>query len=221
MTLHFNSVLTHTHLTSTLYFHLEIDVQCLKHTIFSTERTDIVLVMFILTIFHLCLIFAQSVKRKDFANMTRLVDLTLSRNTISYITPHAFADLENLRALHLNRYELKIISYNMKSYLYIFSEVLFLFNLPSNRLTRIGNDTFSGMSKLHHLILNNNQLVMIHQGAFNDLLALEELDLSYNNLDSIPWEAIQVRTSLTCNTILKLVWLEGIGKKKSIPRQRP
>lgn len=49
------------------------------------------------------------------------------------------------------------------------------------------------MSKLHHLILNNNQLVMIHQEAFNDLLALEELDLSYNNLDSIPWEAIQVR----------------------------
>lgn len=53
------------------------------------------------------------------------------------------------------------------------------------------------MSKLHHLILNNNQLVLIHQGAFNDLLALEELDLSYNNLDSIPWEAIQVRTLLT------------------------
>ncbi|XP_073340086.1 leucine-rich repeat and fibronectin type-III domain-containing protein 5 [Pagrus major] len=112
--------------------------------------------------------FVTSVKRKDFANMTRLVDLTLSRNTISFITPHAFADLENLRALHLN----------------------------SNRLTRIGNDTFSGMSKLHHLILNNNQLVLIHQGAFNDLLALEELDLSYNNLDSIPWEAIQRMTSL-------------------------
>ncbi|KAJ0008804.1 hypothetical protein NQD34_016219 [Periophthalmus magnuspinnatus] len=112
--------------------------------------------------------FITSVKRKDFANMTRLVDLTLSRNTISYITPYAFADLENLRALHLN----------------------------SNRLTRIGNDTFSGMSKLHHLILNNNQLVLIHQGAFNDLLALEELDLSYNNLDSIPWEAIQRMISL-------------------------
>lgn len=46
-----------------------------------------------------------SVKRKDFANMTRLVDLTLSRNTISFITPYAFADLDNLRALHLNRYE--------------------------------------------------------------------------------------------------------------------
>ncbi|XP_033991233.1 LOW QUALITY PROTEIN: leucine-rich repeat and fibronectin type-III domain-containing protein 5 [Trematomus bernacchii] len=112
--------------------------------------------------------FITTVKRKDFANMTRLVDLTLSRNTISFITSHAFADMENLRALHLN----------------------------SNRLTRIANDTFNGMSKLHHLILNNNQLVVIHQEAFNDLLALEELDLSYNNLDSIPWEAIQRMISL-------------------------
>ncbi|XP_010876991.1 leucine-rich repeat and fibronectin type-III domain-containing protein 5 [Esox lucius] len=112
--------------------------------------------------------FVTSIKRKDFANMTRLQDLTLSRNTISFITPHAFADLENLRALHVN----------------------------SNRLTRIANETFSGMSKLHHLILNNNQLTLIHLGAFNDLLALEELDLSYNNLESIPWEAIQRMTSL-------------------------
>ncbi|MBN3313180.1 LRFN5 protein, partial [Atractosteus spatula] len=112
--------------------------------------------------------FVTSIKRKDFANMTKLVDLTLSRNTISYITPHAFADLENLRALHLN----------------------------SNRLTRISNDTFSGMSKLHHLILNNNQLTVIFLGAFNDLLALEELDLSYNNLETIPWEAIQKMISL-------------------------
>lgn len=112
--------------------------------------------------------FVTSIKRKDLANMTKLVDLTLSRNTISYITPHAFADLENLRALHLDH----------------------------NRLTRIANDTFSGMSKLHHLILNNNQLTLIHMGAFNDLLALEELDLSYNNLETIPWEAIQKMISL-------------------------
>ncbi|CAB1458693.1 unnamed protein product [Pleuronectes platessa] len=112
--------------------------------------------------------FVTSIKRKDFANMTRLVDLTLSRNTIGTIAPHAFKDLENLRALHLD----------------------------SNRLARITNDTFSGMSKLHHLILNNNQLTHIHIGAFNDLTALEELDLSYNNLESAPWVAIQRMPSL-------------------------
>ncbi|XP_028295533.1 leucine-rich repeat and fibronectin type-III domain-containing protein 5 [Gouania willdenowi] len=107
--------------------------------------------------------FVTTVKRKDFANMTKLVDLTLSRNTIGSIAPHAFKDLENLRALHLD----------------------------SNRLAHITNDTFSGMSKLHHLILNNNQLTHIQIGAFNDLTALEELDLSYNNLESAPWVAIQ------------------------------
>ncbi|KAK7907234.1 hypothetical protein WMY93_015846 [Mugilogobius chulae] len=112
--------------------------------------------------------FVTNVKRKDFANMTKLVDLTLSRNTIGTIAPHAFKDLENLRALHLD----------------------------SNRLTRITNDTFSGMSKLHHLILNNNQLTHIQIGAFNDLTALEELDLSYNNLESVPWVAIQRMSSL-------------------------
>ncbi|XP_005805679.1 leucine-rich repeat and fibronectin type-III domain-containing protein 5-like [Xiphophorus maculatus] len=112
--------------------------------------------------------FVTSIKRKDFANMTKLVDLTLSRNTIGSIAPYAFRDLENLRALHLD----------------------------SNRLTRITNDTFSGMSKLHHLILNNNQLTHIHSGAFNDLTALEELDLSYNNLESAPWIAIQRMSNL-------------------------
>ncbi|KAL2082158.1 hypothetical protein ACEWY4_021976 [Coilia grayii] len=112
--------------------------------------------------------FITGVKRRDFANMTKLVDLTLSRNTIGAVAPHAFNDLENLRALHLD----------------------------SNRLTRITNDTFSGMSKLHHLILNNNQLTYIHLEAFNDLLALEELDLSYNNLESVPWVAVQRMTSL-------------------------
>uniref|UniRef100_A0A8C2BW40 Leucine rich repeat and fibronectin type III domain containing 5b n=1 Tax=Cyprinus carpio TaxID=7962 RepID=A0A8C2BW40_CYPCA len=112
--------------------------------------------------------FITGIKRKDFANMTKLVELTLSRNTIGSVTPHAFNDLENLRALHLD----------------------------SNRLTHITNDTFSGMSKLHHLILNNNQLTHIHIGAFNDLLALEELDLSYNNLESVPWIAIQLMSNL-------------------------
>jgi len=38
----------------------------------------------------------------DFGNMSGLVDLTLSRNTIHTIRPMAFADLESLRSLHLD-----------------------------------------------------------------------------------------------------------------------
>lgn len=38
----------------------------------------------------------------DFANMSGLVDLTLSRNTINLIRPMTFGDLESLRSLHLD-----------------------------------------------------------------------------------------------------------------------
>ncbi|KAG7225991.1 hypothetical protein INR49_018592, partial [Caranx melampygus] len=104
----------------------------------------------------LCLFCSlTAVRKKDFANMTSLLHLTLSRNTISQILPSAFSDLRRLRALHLD----------------------------SNRLTVIKDDHFKGLTNLRHLILANNQLHSISPHAFDDFLStLEDLDLSYNNL---------------------------------------
>ncbi|XP_078389095.1 leucine-rich repeat and fibronectin type-III domain-containing protein 2-like [Cetorhinus maximus] len=113
--------------------------------------------------------FIRVVEQQDFLNMSGLVDLTLSRNTISFIQPFAFADLESLRSLHLD----------------------------SNRLTAIQDDNLSGMINLQHLIINNNQLISIVETAFDDfLLTLEDLDLSFNNLQKVPWEAIQNMVNL-------------------------
>lgn len=107
--------------------------------------------------------FITTVRRKDFANMTSLLHLTLSRNTISHIMPYTFADLKRLRALHLD----------------------------SNRLGVIIDDHLRGLTNLRHLILANNQLYNISAHAFDDFLGtLEDLDLSYNNLVDIPWETI-------------------------------
>ncbi|XP_064157961.1 leucine-rich repeat and fibronectin type III domain-containing protein 1-like protein isoform X1 [Anguilla rostrata] len=107
--------------------------------------------------------FITVVRRKDFANMTSLLHLTLSRNTISQIMPYTFADLNRLRALHLD----------------------------SNRLTMVADDHFRGLTNLRHLILSNNQLHDISPRAFEDFQGtLEDLDLSYNNLINIPWESI-------------------------------
>ncbi|KAB5550039.1 hypothetical protein PHYPO_G00049080 [Pangasianodon hypophthalmus] len=107
--------------------------------------------------------FITAVRRRDFTNMTSLLHLTLSRNTISQIMPYTFADLKRLRALHLD----------------------------SNRLSVVTDDHFQGLTNLRHLILANNQLHNISPHAFDDFLGtLEDLDLSYNNLVDIPWETI-------------------------------
>ncbi|KAG7484021.1 hypothetical protein MATL_G00044780 [Megalops atlanticus] len=113
--------------------------------------------------------FIVEVGGSDFANMTGLVDLTLSRNTLHALRPLVFSDLESLRSLHLD----------------------------SNRLTAVGPQDLSGLVNLQHLILNNNQLTGVSDEAFQDfLLTLEDLDLSYNNLREAPWEAVQSMASL-------------------------
>ncbi|NXC39118.1 LFN1L protein, partial [Penelope pileata] len=107
--------------------------------------------------------FITTLRRKDFANMTNLIHLTLSRNTISQIMPYAFFDLKGLHALHLD----------------------------SNRLTAIGEEHFKGLINLRHLILSNNQLSYISPGSLDDFVeTIEDLDLSYNNLVNVPWETI-------------------------------
>ncbi|XP_061452706.1 leucine-rich repeat and fibronectin type III domain-containing protein 1-like protein isoform X1 [Rhineura floridana] len=107
--------------------------------------------------------FITTLRRKDFANMTSLIHLTLSRNTISQIMPYAFFDLKGLHALHLD----------------------------SNRLTYINEDHFKGLINLRHLILSNNQLNYISPGSLDDFIdTIEDLDLSYNNLVNIPWETV-------------------------------
>ncbi|XP_032876457.1 leucine-rich repeat and fibronectin type-III domain-containing protein 2 [Amblyraja radiata] len=113
--------------------------------------------------------FIVTIGRHDFANMSGLVDLTLSRNTIDHIQAYSFGDLESLRSLHLD----------------------------ANRLTEIGANAFRGLLNLQHLILNNNQLRKVEDGALDDfLVTLEDLDLSYNNLAGLPWEALSKMTNL-------------------------
>ncbi|XP_028920607.1 leucine-rich repeat and fibronectin type III domain-containing protein 1 [Ornithorhynchus anatinus] len=118
--------------------------------------------------------FITAVRRKDFANMTSLVHLTLSRNTISQIVAGAFADLRALRALHLD----------------------------SNRLLALDGEQLRGLPNLRHLILSNNQISRVEPAAFDEfLLTVEDLDLSYNNLEGLPWAAVGQMANLNTLTL--------------------
>uniref|UniRef100_A0A8C1PIJ2 Leucine rich repeat and fibronectin type III domain containing 1 n=1 Tax=Cyprinus carpio TaxID=7962 RepID=A0A8C1PIJ2_CYPCA len=118
--------------------------------------------------------FITAVRRKDFLNMTSLVHLTLSRNTISQIAPHSFVGLKSLRALHMD----------------------------GNRLTVINSDQLKGLINLRHLILGNNQIHLIELSSFDEFVStIEDLDLSYNNLRTLPWEAIARMTHINTLTL--------------------
>ncbi|XP_055992189.1 leucine-rich repeat and fibronectin type III domain-containing protein 1 [Sorex fumeus] len=118
--------------------------------------------------------FIAAVRRRDFANMTSLVHLTLSRNTIGQVAAGAFADLRALRALHLD----------------------------SNRLAEVRGDQLRGLGNLRHLILGNNQIRRVDAAAFDAFLAtVEDLDLSYNNLEALPWEAVGQMVNLNTLTL--------------------
>ncbi|XP_007956667.1 leucine-rich repeat and fibronectin type III domain-containing protein 1 [Orycteropus afer afer] len=118
--------------------------------------------------------FIAAVRRRDFANMTSLVHLTLSRNTIGQVAAGAFADLRALRALHLD----------------------------SNRLAEVRGDQLRGLGNLRHLILGNNQIRRVESAAFDAFLStVEDLDLSYNNLEALPWEAVGQMVNLNTLTL--------------------
>uniref|UniRef100_A0A672FVD2 Leucine rich repeat and fibronectin type III domain containing 1 n=1 Tax=Salarias fasciatus TaxID=181472 RepID=A0A672FVD2_SALFA len=118
--------------------------------------------------------FITIIRKKDFFNMTSLVHLTLSRNTISQITPHAFVGLRSLRALHMD----------------------------GNRLSVIKSDHFKGLVNLRHLILGNNQIHQVAPTSFDEFVStIEDLDLSNNNLRSLPWEAIARMTNINTLTL--------------------
>ncbi|XP_027604042.1 leucine-rich repeat and fibronectin type III domain-containing protein 1 isoform X2 [Chiroxiphia lanceolata] len=118
--------------------------------------------------------FIGAVGRADFANMSSLVHLTLSRNGLRRLAPGAFADLRALRALHLD----------------------------GNRLPALSGPQLRGLASLRHLILANNQLAAIDAAAFAAFAAtVEDLDLSHNNLPALPWDAVAAMASLATLTL--------------------
>ncbi|XP_061231955.1 leucine-rich repeat and fibronectin type III domain-containing protein 1 [Neopsephotus bourkii] len=118
--------------------------------------------------------FIGAVGRSDFANMSSLVHLTLSRNGLRRLAPGAFADLRALRALHLD----------------------------GNRLPALSGAQLRGLANLRHLILANNQLAAIEPAAFAAFAAtVEDLDLSHNNLPALPWDAMASMASLATLTL--------------------
>ncbi|XP_041461934.1 leucine-rich repeats and immunoglobulin-like domains protein 3 [Lytechinus variegatus] len=104
-----------------------------------------------------------------FSNFSMLRYLDLSSNSITELEPGAFHDAIGLTRLNLSHNLLNGLTYDT------FSGVLLISN----------SSIQYGLPNLKELILANNDISVIQEGAFDGLMALRFLDLSENRISEI------------------------------------
>ncbi|XP_039559738.1 podocan-like [Passer montanus] len=134
-----------------------------------------------------------------------LDDLQLSHNKITKVNPGAFEGLMNLTVIHLQNNQLKADSISgafkgLNSLLYLdlsFNQLtklptglphsLLMLYFDNNQISNIPDEYFQGFKALQYLRLSHNKLTDsgIPGNVFN-ITSLVELDLSFNQLKSIP-----------------------------------
>lgn len=123
----------------------------------------------------------SEIRQYTFNGVTKLENLDLSRNSISFIDEKAFVTNVNLSSLWLANNNLTEI------HACTFSELNNLRNLDlsNNFISSIKLETFLNNSKLESLCLANNSLTTIYPGTFQSQTCLSYLDLSGNKIRHI------------------------------------
>ncbi len=114
-----------------------------------------------------------------FQGLTALQQLYLHKNQITEVPGNIFRDLNALKDINLSYNEIVSLSENIFQHL---SELNHL-ELSGNRFSTLPANIFKGLSKLWTLYLSDNSKPFtLPLTVFDDLRALESLDLSYTNL---------------------------------------
>ncbi|KAG7266412.1 hypothetical protein CRUP_027145 [Coryphaenoides rupestris] len=122
----------------------------------------------------------------------KTVELRLTDNFITVIRKKDFYNMTSLVHLTLSRNTISQIT----PHAFLGLRSLRALHMDGNRLSGIQTDHLKGLVNLRHLILGNNQ---IHLVAF--VSTIEDLDLSNNNLRTLPWEAIGRMTNINTLTL--------------------
>jgi Leucine-rich repeat (LRR) protein len=125
--------------------------------------------------------------------------LNLADNQIEQIEEDALGRLEVLSTLYLSGNHLHNVPRSLPS-------GLITLHLQYNRIQELNSSDLQGLPRLKFLSLRRSGLMVIQNGAFSQLTALETLDMSENPLKSLPGNAL----SGPLMTVLRLSHLDGI-----------
>ncbi|CAH2277975.1 amphoterin-induced 2 [Pelobates cultripes] len=123
--------------------------------------------------------------------LDKLHTLILNNNAVSSISSGSFSTIPNVRYLDLSSNHLKSLSNPVFQELKML-EVLLLYN---NQLTHIDAGSFGGLHKLQKLYLSRNSLSHFPLDLYigrSKLTELVLLDLSHNNLQTVPVQQISL-----------------------------
>ena len=135
----------------------------------------------------------SSLKKGDFAGLTALTVLNLSRNTLTSLPEGIFAGLAALTDLDLANNQLTSLPEG------VFSELVTLesISLGGNSLTELRAGEFAGQTAPENLNVAFNDLSSLPDGVFSDLTTLSGLYLNHNELSSLDAGVFSDLTALT------------------------
>ncbi|VDI82476.1 toll-like receptor 13 [Mytilus galloprovincialis] len=137
----------------------------------------------------------SNIPQRGFANLKKLITLTLSVANIFEISDSAFEGLDALTRLFLNNNQLFRVPNNLPPSL----QWLYL---NGNQITSLKDNTFKKLSKLQYLYLGGNKIHQLEQSAFVGLTSLKTIHLVDNKIHTLPgklFESFIVLESLELN----------------------
>lgn len=113
--------------------------------------------------------------------------LDLSHNNITQLNKHWLAALPRLQTLRISRNQIKDLSKEV----FHNASCLVHLDMSSNFLHSIKKHYFESLVNLKELLLYNNQIAEVDEHAFVKLTALQKVYLSWNRLKKFPFGSIQ------------------------------
>ncbi|XP_011305480.1 slit homolog 2 protein [Fopius arisanus] len=138
----------------------------------------------------------------DFDGYPLLKILDLSDNLLNVVEEDSLGRLETLEELDLSGNRLKFIPKRLPS-------SLIHLNLRGNLIEDVTFDDLDGIDSIHSLMLDDNMIETIEEGALSQLPLLTELDISNNPIKQLPANTLAGPTSLTklrMSGLLQLEW---------------